>query len=297
MFGYVRPRRDELKVRDDERYRAAYCGLCRALAREYGFRSRFLVNYDMTFLYLLRSSLAPAAPRKRCWCPAKVWGKKRCVCDDAGYSRVAACNLILCYHKILDNIRDSGFFKRIGYRLLRLVYRRPYRKAARRLPDFDALAREQLDRLTALEQAKSDSIDATADAFARLVAGCVSDLKPDELRRPAEMVLYHTGRFLYLCDALDDLREDLKHDAYNPLRYRFTPTAEGLAPEDLTYLAQLMDSSVNIAGAALALLPMQSSRELLENIIYLGLPAVFCAVKEGRFQAKAKVYPRKEKRE
>ena len=33
MFGYVRPRTDLLTPQDRERYRAAYCGLCRALAR------------------------------------------------------------------------------------------------------------------------------------------------------------------------------------------------------------------------------------------------------------------------
>jgi hypothetical protein len=31
MFGYVRPYRDELKVKDYELYRAVYCGLCHSL--------------------------------------------------------------------------------------------------------------------------------------------------------------------------------------------------------------------------------------------------------------------------
>ena len=31
MFGYVRPNRDELKVRELRDYEALYCGLCRAL--------------------------------------------------------------------------------------------------------------------------------------------------------------------------------------------------------------------------------------------------------------------------
>ena len=33
MFGYVRPRKDELKVRDWEAYQAVYCGLCHTLGR------------------------------------------------------------------------------------------------------------------------------------------------------------------------------------------------------------------------------------------------------------------------
>lgn len=53
MFGYVLPRRDRLSEEAQVRYHAAYCGLCRALKLEYGFAARFLVNYDMTFLYFL----------------------------------------------------------------------------------------------------------------------------------------------------------------------------------------------------------------------------------------------------
>ena len=46
MFGYVRPRRDQLAEADLDAYQAAYCGLCRALGKRYGFFARFLVNYD-----------------------------------------------------------------------------------------------------------------------------------------------------------------------------------------------------------------------------------------------------------
>ena len=66
MFGYVRPRRDELRMREYDRYHAAYCGVCRSLGREYGFFSRFLVNYDMTFLYLLLASVEAAKPNASC---------------------------------------------------------------------------------------------------------------------------------------------------------------------------------------------------------------------------------------
>ena len=53
MFGYVLPLPDRLSEQARAQYRAVYCGLCDCLRRRYGFRARFLVNYDMTFLYLL----------------------------------------------------------------------------------------------------------------------------------------------------------------------------------------------------------------------------------------------------
>ena len=295
MFGYVRPRKDELKIRDYQTYRAVYCGLCRALSRKYGFRARFLVNYDMTFLYLLRESVRDPAGTEACRCPARICSKERCVCDDEGYERVAACSVILSYRKLRDNVRDNGFFRSLPDRAAGFLLRRVYRKAAREMPDFDRLVREELDRLSRLEAENSPSIDKTADAFARLTAGCAADLADDAIRRPAQTVLYQVGRFIYLTDALDDLARDCRRDAYNPLRYRFSPENGGLRAEDLTYLTELTESSVNLAGAALELLPMRAYRPLLENIVYLGLPAVFSAVRQGEFDHRKKDHPRKER--
>lgn len=53
MFGYVRPVRDELKCRDFDLYRAAYCGLCRCMKERCGWTSTWFLNYDFTFLALL----------------------------------------------------------------------------------------------------------------------------------------------------------------------------------------------------------------------------------------------------
>jgi hypothetical protein len=297
MFGYVRPRGDLLEKEEFAAYRAAYCGLCRALGKQYGFRARFLVNYDMTFLYLLRASAAAPCETALCWCPARVCGRKRCTLDPESFGTVAACTVILSYEKLRDNVRDEGLFKSLPYRCLSVLFRRAYRKASRRLPDFAALCAGQLSALHELEAARSPSIDATADSFARIVSGCAADIQDTGLRRPMEQILYHTGRFLYLADALDDLKQDCDKDTYNPLRYRFQVIDGALSAEDLDYMTQLIDSSVNLAGAALELMPGKAYGKLLENIIYLGFPAVFFAVKAGKFQAKASLWKKKPKSE
>lgn len=295
MFGYVRPRKDELKIRDYQTYRAAYCGLCRAMSRRYGFRARFLVNYDMTFLYLLRESVRKPAEQRSCHCPARIFGKERCVCDDAGFEKVSAYNVVLSYHKLRDNVRDSSWFRSIPFRAASFLFRRAYRKASREVPEFDRLVRNELDKLSRMEKEKCASIDATADTFAKLTAGCAADLPEASIRRPTEAVLYQTGRFIYLADALDDLSEDCKKNTYNPLRFRFPVENGKLSEEDQDYLSQLTDSSVNLAGAALELLPVQTYLPLLENIVYLGLPAVFSAVRRGDYNHRKKDHPRKER--
>ena len=69
MLGYVRPVRDELKVKEWKYYRAAYCGVCDAMGRRMGLTARMFLNYDFTFLAML---LLPPAPRPELPGPAVV---------------------------------------------------------------------------------------------------------------------------------------------------------------------------------------------------------------------------------
>ena len=57
MFGYVRPVKCELKIKEWDMYQALYCGLCHALKERCGFAARFTVNYDFTFLALVMSAV------------------------------------------------------------------------------------------------------------------------------------------------------------------------------------------------------------------------------------------------
>ncbi len=58
LFGYVRPRKSELLVREFEEYNGIYCSLCRQLGKSYGALSRLALNYDCTFYALVLLSLS-----------------------------------------------------------------------------------------------------------------------------------------------------------------------------------------------------------------------------------------------
>ena len=63
MFGYVRPFKSELLVREYDQYKAAYCQLCRALKEHYGRAASFTLSYDCTFYALLMlSTRRPGSP-------------------------------------------------------------------------------------------------------------------------------------------------------------------------------------------------------------------------------------------
>lgn len=61
MFGFVRPLRGELKVREWERFQSVYCGLCHTIRRRYGFMQTMMLSYDCTYLALVRMRWSPAA--------------------------------------------------------------------------------------------------------------------------------------------------------------------------------------------------------------------------------------------
>lgn len=283
MFGYVLPRKDVLSEQAQTRYRAAYCGLCRSLKLRYGFRARFLVNYDMTFLYFVLRD-GEGAQALRCACPARPFCKKQCLPDDGAMCFAADMTVLLSVWKLRDAQRDGRFFRALAAKAAQRLYRRAYRKAKAWQPEADALFAAQLTRLQTLEENHCASIDRAADAFAALLRACAAYRTDEGGRRATELLLYHVGRFLYLTDALEDLPKDNRSGSYNPLRYRYTLQDGKLSEEDKRQLLNTVDASISMAASALELLPASADDEIRRNIIYYGLPAVLHSVAAGTFR-------------
>ena len=288
MFGYIRPRIDELKVRQEAEYRAAYCGLCRCLGKRHGLIARFLVNYDITFAWLLIAGQRELSPCTRQFCPANPLKKKTCRPMDSAMEYCADLCVILCAASLRDKRRDEKGLRKLPPAMAVGALRAAEKRACESRPALAELTRSQLDRLSELEAARCDSMDRAADAFAGLLSHSADGAVEGELR-PVQQLLYHVGRFIYLTDALDDLQKDVASGDYNPLRYRF-PCPDGvLSEDDRAYVRESILASVSMARAALALCDLRSNREILENIVSLGMPAVLDAVDRGTFHSKRKM--------
>jgi len=193
---------------------------------------------------------------------------------------VADQSVVLTWHKLSDDVDDHGLFTGLPYRFARFWFRGAYRRAAKAQPGFDAQVREGLARLRELERKRSSQLDRAADAFAKILA-CAAQAAPQErARRVLEQLLYHLGRWIYLMDAWDDLEEDRKAGRYNPLDARF----EGQARENREYLETTATHSLRLAGSAAELLELGEWTPIVENILYIGLPAVQSAVLDGRWR-------------
>ena len=278
MFGYIRPVREELKCKDFDLYRATYCGLCRAMRKRCGWMASMVLNFDFTFLAVL---LAPKQGETlttchRCQVPPFF---RRCMCETSrSLELVADESVILTYWQLRDKVQDDSVVRGVPARLLSLLLRPCYRRAAAHQPEFDRVVIRQLDLLHGLEKEQCSSVDRAADTFAVLLQAAAPKSGDEGRDRAMEQLLYHLGRWIYLADARDDLEDDRATGSYNPvfLRYGEQPCDEPLA---LT-----MEHSLKLMRSACALLELGRQEALVNNVLYLGLPLVQKSIFDGSWK-------------
>ena len=291
MFGYVRPAPDRLSKEEQERFGAAYCGLCHTLQRRYGLAARMILNYDLAFLAILLDETGTCEScNRRCFIhPIR---KRPCSRPAAALDRAADYSVILTWWQLRDGVADHGFWGGLKYRIASLFLRKAYRKARTAQPEFDENTQKHLRELAGLEQEHCASIDRPADTFARLLAGACDGIADPVRRRVLQQMLYHLGRWIYLTDAADDLEKDLKRGSYNPLALRFPVEAGKLTQESQHELAVTLDQSVEMMAAAFELQDFGDWTGIIRSVVYEGLYSVGRAVLEGTFHQK----PKREKR-
>ena len=294
MFGYVRPFKSELLVRQYDQYKAAYCQLCRALWKHYGRLSTFTLSYDCTFYALLMLSLRESKlslRRGRC----VMNPLKRCdflESDGEAYHKAAALSVLLTYHKLRDDLADDGFWKSLGSRLLLPLASRKAKRAAEEYPFLAQEARKAMEGQREAEAA-GGGVDACAEPTAALLGALFKELACRELEGAAlERFGYFLGRRVYLMDAADDLAEDLKNHAFNPFISRLgLEGKETLSPQERKAADEACNQALNATAAqmvlAFNLLDLQGFGPILENVVLKGLPEIqreilFLHVREKR---------------
>lgn len=283
MFGYVHISPDKLNGEEQQLYRACYCGLCHTLRRRYGLFARMILNYDLVFLAMLLSDgEAPRCGQRRCLIHPI---HPRCFCEETQALDAAAdVSVLLTWWQLRDGVADHGFWGGWKYRFLSLLLHRAYRKAKARQPELDKRIQTNLDKLSALEREKCAIPDEAADTFALLLRDMAALSPPGIKRRVLEEMLYHLGRWIYLVDALDDLKEDSRSGSYNPLLQRYGTRDGALRPEDRERVAATLDASIRTMAAAFELADFGCWRGIIESVVYEGLYAVGNAVLNGTFQ-------------
>ena len=268
MFGYVRPEKELLLMRDFNRYRSIYCGLCKTIKERYGNLPRLTVTYDMTFLATLLLSLSREDSEiVREGCLLNPMTKKAISKNHPALDFAADGSIILAYYSALDNAQDE---KPVKGRFQSLLLKRSGKKAGRLHPELSVKIEVILQELSEIE--KGDYDPAAADIFGRLLAEVFTEGArildhPDRelLIRVLPDVVFALGKWIYLLDAFDDREDDLHNKQWNPL-LKFSE------PDSRNFVEEILRECEEEVDRLLALLPYQRDGVIIGNIATIGLP-------------------------
>lgn len=264
MFGYVTVFKPELKIKEYEAYKGVYCTLCKEMGKEYGALSRFLLSYDGAFYVMYKLGLSGdniSVKNSHCtFNPAKKCMK--ITSDSDVYKLAGTITVVLAYFKLVDNLHDNSFFKRI---LLYLIY--PYfallkNKAKKKYPDIFKTIEEGMKLQFEIENEKNPSPDKSADPTAKMLSWLFAYGECGEVHEKAEKFGYQLGRAVYFLDAFDDYADDIKTNSFNP----FKNTKDIVSDASVS-----VNLSVGALSESLTTHNFKNFSSIIENVIYDGL--------------------------
>ncbi|MBE6650885.1 MAG: hypothetical protein E7613_06190 [Ruminococcaceae bacterium] len=277
MFGYIKPDKNNLLVKDLALYKSVYCGLCSVIKREISFILPFTLSYDFVFLAMVRASLQEEkAVIKKGRCKYNPMKKcVFCVCDNATLF-TARSALILTALKLEDDIsdKDTPFYKRLFIKPFHSHLTRKIKKLTKKHPEYNELVktiRQKLCSLTELEKSREDRLDEGCEIFGEIMSDISTFGLEGESCVLAKELGESVGRYIYLIDAIDDIERDAKKGSYNPLliKYGSSDAAKSKFKELDVAVAMFAKRAV----IATDFLKSSDYTRIIENILNLGMGA------------------------
>lgn len=279
MFGYIRIFKPHLRICEYENYKAVYCGLCKELGKSYGLAMRFTLSYDFAFLAMLSLSYDQSQVKiEKQRCIAHPFKKTQCAVCNGNFKYPSAAAVLTVYHKLLDDKHDKGAKAKLRAMFMLPLLKRSYKKASSQYPELSDEIEKAMALQRQIEKEKSHLIDEACEPTAQIMKAIFSEISQNQTeKRVLERFGYFFGRYIYMCDAADDLEDDFKKNNYNALLLQ--KTTEEFTDSDREYYINIARESVNLTLAELSnafvLLCIEKYDKILENIIYLGLKNTF----------------------
>ncbi len=275
MFGYIKPDRDNLLVKDLALYKAVYCGLCATIRNNVSFILPFKLSYDFVFLTMVREAITEEKAiltKGRC----KYNPLKKVAYSIPKDSALFTANsaLILTCLNIKDDLSDgdTSIFKKAVQLPLYLHFSAKVKGLAKKFPEYDELMKritKSLDDLSLAEKEKSADIDYVSGLFGNVL----SDILSFGLEGKDELIARSIGKavgiYIYTADAIDDLEKDERSGVFNPLLSHFG-TSKSVRDNINAIDSSLAMHTKNMI-AAFNLLDKSPYSAIIENILELGL--------------------------
>lgn len=275
MFGYVTPYKSELKIKDYNTFRAYYCGLCKTLGSQYNHMVRMGLNYDLSFLSLLLSSIEDKQDEVKVEnCIAHPIAKRMIIGENRSLKYTSSISVMLVYFKLIDDWKDDKSVKAL---VGNIPFKMSIEKARKENPQIFDFIKEKLEEISVLEREKCNQVDEVASAFGQLMEKIAAPdfIEDEETKRILNFLGYNLGRWIYILDAFDDIKSDSKTGNYNPLILEYG-YSKG---DDIDAFIKKVKESIELpltftlenVSKSFELLKIVYNREIIENIIYLGM--------------------------
>lgn len=286
MFGYVMINKGDMKIRDFEVYQSFYCGLCQKLKERYGLCGQLTLNYDLTFVVILLTGLyEPKIKRGTTHCVIHPVRRQRILVDC--FSDYAAdMSVLLTYYKCMDDWEDE---KKAERRVFAAILKRKFDRYS---TSYEAKAERISNLLRTLseeEKADCEDLDRMSGLFGQIMAEILA-CQEDEWEECLRNVGFYLGKFIYLCDAYEDLDEDLDKGRYNPFRVR--SSREGFDEE----CAQVLTMMAAACSREFEKLPIIDYIPILRNILYSGIWSRYEKAREKRRERTGEAITRKRRK-
>ncbi len=265
MFGYVVANSEKLTEEQKTTYKSYYCGLCRSLRTNYRTVTTTVLSYDMVFLLMILTSLYE---------PDEDEGIERCMLHPMKKHRFAVnkytdyaaeMNILLAYYKACDDWNDE---KKLSAKALASALKKDSLAIAKKYPRQAQSIKICLDRLSELEKNRVYDPDAAAHCFGDLMRELFI-YYDDNWKKILGDMADALGQYIYILDAFVDLRGDIKHNRYNPLREMSQNGINEMEIEEVLTML-IGECAMNFEK-----LPLIKNIDILRNILYSGVWAKF----------------------
>lgn len=279
MFGYISPDRPYLFIKDEELYKAMYCGVCKGIGEGCGQTARSALTYDMAFMSALIHNINGVdvkVEKKRC--AAHLIKKRPMANTDELTILLGYVNTALAYYKLADDVADGE--KRGA---LKFLYKKGFKRAQKKYPRICNIIKEQTDAQAKLEKEGCAVIDMACEPSANMIKLISREAFGDKATEFTDILMYAVGKWIYLADALDDYDKDVKKGRYNVLYNAYKkPTKAEAVKENEAELIFVFDSLFADMRYALNNIKFYFNHDLTDNIILRGIPVKTRVLLYGR---------------
>ncbi len=262
MIGYIKPVRDELKVKHNKLYNSYYCTVCTKMNTKFGKLPLISLNHDSVFNYIFFTSIINdynySFLKKRC--PINPLKKIDFIDDNKISNIFADLNYINILLKLFDNKFDKpNYFNKF---IFHIFNKKNFHYLSKEFIDYFQKEKILYNKL----KANNYSFDLFVEIINNFSTFYYTLLPfqylPSDLRKLSKSIIINLIKLIFISDTIEDLPEDINKQQNNVLIGNKNNILKIDELQNFLYSQILIDlKSLNI----------QRNNELVENIIHFGL--------------------------